>query len=220
MPASRGRLQGDHRRRLLGPAAAVTLVVAAVTADLAAAPAAPRDHPKPAAVPYRWQLLFEAGDLRLYTDPTDQQVYWYFTYKVTNRTGDVQLWAPKLSLFTDGGEILDAGRDVPNQVTEDILDLLGNPFLEDQNMIIGNIQHGRENAKEGLVVWPAREHDVNRVSIFVAGISGETVPVRNPLTGEIVVLRKTLQRDYIVRGRLLASTIDPIEFVEQRWIMR
>jgi hypothetical protein len=50
-----------------------------------------QSHPTPAGVPYRWELIFEPGKLRLYIDPIDQQPYWYFTYKVTNRTGKVRV---------------------------------------------------------------------------------------------------------------------------------
>ena len=177
-------------------------------------------HPKPAEVPYRWELIFDAGDLRMYTDPIEQQPYWYMTYKVTNRTGKVQVWAPSIALFTDTGHLEQAGREVPNRVTENLLELLQNPLLEDQNSIIGDILHGREHAKEGLVVWPARSMKVNKMSVFTAGISGETARVRNPITREEQILRKTLQRDYLIRGNAAAIGPDAVELLEETWIMR
>lgn len=177
-------------------------------------------YPKPASVPYRWELTFEPGDLRLYRDPSTGDHYWYFTYMVTNRTGKDQVWAPKLVLFTDGGEILDAGKNVPTRVTEDLLALLGNDLLEDQNEVIGDLLQGRENAKEGLVVWPARSLNVNQLSLFVAGISGEVARVKNPLTNAEVTLQKTLQRDYLIPGDMLARGSKPIDLVEQRWVLR
>jgi hypothetical protein len=176
--------------------------------------------PKPAPVPYRWELNFEAGPLRLYVDPVEGKPYWYFTYTVTNRTGKDQLWAPKLILYTDGGEILDSGRDVPMRVTEDLLDLLGNQFLEDQNTVLGEILQGREHAKEGLAVWPANTAKVTELSLFISGISGETARVKNPVTGDEVTLRKTLQRDYIVPGSPLARGSEPLDLVQETWVMR
>lgn len=176
--------------------------------------------PKPAPVPFRWELNFQSGPLRLYVDDETGDSYWYFTYTVTNRTGKDQLWAPSLVLFTDAGEILHAGRDVPSRVTDDLLDLLGNEFLEDQNQIIGDILQGREHAKEGLVVWRPRNLNVNELSVFIAGISGETARVKNPITGQEVILRKTLQRDYLVRGNASARGSEPIELVEEQWILR
>jgi hypothetical protein len=177
-------------------------------------------YPKPAAVPYRWELTFEPGDLRLYVDESTGDSYWYFTYTVTNRTDKDQLWAPKLTLMTDEGEILDAGKGVPTRVTEDLLELLNNPLLEDQNEVIGDIFRGRENAKEGLVVWPARNLTVNQMSLFIAGISGETARVKNPVTHEEVILRKTLQRDYLIPGDSTARGSKPIDLESEGWIMR
>ena len=52
-------------------------------------------YPKPASVPYRWELDFEPGELRLWVDTAGESAaYWYFNYKVTNRTGRDQVWAP------------------------------------------------------------------------------------------------------------------------------
>jgi hypothetical protein len=177
-------------------------------------------YPKPAPVPPRWELEFKPGELRLYVDPNEGQTYWYFTYMVTNRTGRDQVWAPVFDLFTDAGEILRSGREVPSRVAADIKELLGNEFLEHQNEIIGDIYHGRDHAKEGLVVWPARRTDVNEISLFIAGTSGETAVVVNPLTGERVLLRKTLQRDYLIPGDALPRGSKPVELKTQHWVMR
>lgn len=178
-------------------------------------------YPTPAAVPYRWELAFEPGPLRLYVDSaSNSDVYWYFTYKITNRTGRDQVWAPSLTLFTDLGEIMQSGRGVPANVVDAIDDLLGNELLETQNEIIGDIHHGKEHAKEGIAVWPALGTDINEISLFIAGISGETARITNPLTNEDVLLRKTLQRDYLIRGDALARGSKPIELIRQEWILR
>jgi hypothetical protein len=200
-------------RRLL-PTRLAPLLVLLVVAGTALA------YPKPASVPYRWELDFEPGKLRMYTDPMDGRMYWYFTYKVTNRTGSDQLWAPGFVLYTDTGEILESGRGVPTRVTESLIRLLGNDLLEVQNEIIGDIFQGPEYAKDGIVVWPAARTDVNEMALFAAGISGETARVRNPLTDEEVILRKTLQRDYLIRGDATARGSEPIELVDQSWVLR
>ena len=197
------------RFRFAAVAAAALMVTAAALA-----------FPKPAPVPYRWELNFDAGPLRMYADPESGQHFWYFTYIVTNRTGRDQLWAPNLTLFTDAGEILPAGKDVPSYVVEDLLELLGNQFLEGQNEIIGDLLQGRENAREGLVIWPARNIGVNEMSLFVSGISGETARVKNPITQSDIVLRKSLQRDYLIRGDATARGSEPIEVVSEQWILR
>ncbi len=200
------------QRRVIPVAGAVLAVLVAIGSALA--------YPKPAPTPPRWELEFEPGDLRLYVDPVDDQAYWYFVYAVTNRSGREQIWAPSFILFTDAGEIIASGRNVSSRVASDLKELLGNELLENQNEIIGEIFHGREHAKEGLVVWRARSLDVNQISMFVAGISGETVPVNDPITGNVVVLRKTLHRDYLVPGDVLPRGSAPIELADQRWVMR
>ena len=177
-------------------------------------------YPKPAPIPPRWELEYQPGELRLYVDPVDDQCYWYFVYQVTNRTGRDRIWAPSFTLYTDAGEIIASGRGVSSRVASDLQDLLGNELLENQNEIIGEIFHGREHAREGLVIWPARSLDVNQISMFVAGISGETTRVDDPVTGEVVVLRKSLQRDYLVPGDVLPRGSTPIDLVDQRWVMR
>ncbi len=199
-------------RRTMRAALATLVVLLAISSALA--------YPRPAAVAPRWELEFASGDLRLYVDPDGGGSYWYFTYMVTNRTGRDQVWAPTFALFTDAGEILPSGRGAPRRVAADIKTLLGNEFLEHQNEIIGEIFHGRDHAKEGLVVWPARELEVNELSMFIAGTSGETASVINPITGERVLLRKTLQRDYLIPGEAIARGAKPVELRSQRWVMR
>lgn len=176
--------------------------------------------PEPATVPYRWELRFTPGPFRLYTDPIDNVSYWYFTYTVTNLTGQDQIWAPSFVLYTDVGEILPSGRGVPTRAEESIRDLLGNPLLETQQEVIGDIFQGRENERDALVVWPARNTNVNEISMFIGGLSGETAGVVHPVTGGMTILRKTLERDYLIPGSALARGSKPIELVADRWIFR
>ena len=130
------------------------------------------------------------------------------------------MWAPRFTLFTDAGEIMISGRDVQSRVTEDLLELLGNELLESQNESIGDLLQGSEHARDGLVVWPARDTSVNEMKMFVRGLSGESARIKNPATAEEVVLYKTLQRDYLVPGDALARGNDPIGLVSERWILR
>ncbi len=191
-----------------------TLVLAAALCLLGAS------HPTPAAVPYRWELDFEPGELRLFVDAAEGRAYWFFTYKVVNNTGKDRVWAPSFVLYTDQGEILKSGDEVPSAITSELLALMGNVLLENQFQVIGDIKVGEENAKEGLVVWAAGDTDITELRLFIGGISGETARVQNPVTGESVVLRKTLQRTYLIPGDPLARGTDPIDLTAQEWIMR
>jgi hypothetical protein len=206
------RVPAATSRAGLGTAALSVLVLAAIAiAD---------SYPKPAASPSRWELRFQPGELRLHTDPVENKTYWFFDYMIINRTGRDQVWAPSFVLFTDGGEIMRSGEGVPLRVTREIMDLIGNDFLQHQYEIIGEIHHGIEHAREGIVVWPARKLNVTEISLFIGGISGETAHVQNPLNGETVLLRKTLQRDYLIPGDPAARGRRPARFVEERWIFR
>lgn len=201
--------QSFWRRRLLCAVALLQLATVAVAAG----------YPKPAPVPRSWELDFDPGDLRLYLDSTGD-AYWYFTYVVTNNTGADRIWAPQFTLLTDTGEILDSGDEVPTFVTDKIMDLLGNELLEQQNQIIGDLHQGEEHARDGLVIWPAEKLTVNELTLFISGISGETARVQNPTTNETKVLRKTLQRDYLIPGSAAGRGSDPVDLVSESWILR
>ena len=177
-------------------------------------------YPVPAGVPSRWELDFRPGELRLYHDRVDSQYYWYFSYSVTNRTGEDQTWAPTFVLFHDGGEILNSGIGVPAHVTEAMMDMFASPFVENQYEIIGEILQGREHMKEGVVFWPARNFEITEMSLFIGGISGETARIAKPLTGEELLLRKTLQRNYLIPGNAAARGSRPVELIEQTWVFR
>jgi hypothetical protein len=203
---------------MLRRAAARWIATAALTLA-AALPAIAAAYPKPAAIPFRWQLDFDAGDLRLYSDPAGGS-YWYFTYTITNTTGKERIWAPSLVLFTDAGEILASGTGVPSRVEESIRDLIGNELLERQSEIIGEVLVGAEHARDGLAVWPAATLDVNEIALFVGGLSGETARVTDPTTGQSHILRKTLHRSYLIRGDALSRRSKAIELVGETWILR
>ena len=50
------------------------------------------------------------------------------------------------------------------------------------------------------MVWPVTDIESNDLTIFLTGLSNATERVPHPVTGEEVVLRKTLRLDYHVPG--------------------
>jgi len=211
----------SHQRRPTGRRLAGVLAVAALVVVLV-----PGFEPvssayiKPSPVPLRWELDFEPRDLRLHYDRSTDRFFWYFTYQVTNNTGADRVWAPSFVLFTDDGRIQRSGEGGPAAATESLLDLLGNELMETQNEVIGDLKQGPEHAREGLVIWPARDLEVTELSLFIAGISGETARIINGMTGEPVILRKTMHRSYLVPGDAAARGTEPVDLVDQRWVMR
>jgi hypothetical protein len=190
---------------------------AAMTAMTAMSP------PEPEPIPRRWQLDIDVGPLRVATfDVKDQgrQAYFYLTYTVTNNSGEDLLFAPSFELAMDH-QVLRSGRQIPLEVTKKLLDQTQIPQIEDQISIIGQLLQGKENAKHGLVVWPANELATLDLTLYAAGFSGETATVERPDNKEKVVLRKTLMVRYASPGDLSQNGQDPIPTAEpSRWIMR
>jgi hypothetical protein len=183
--------------------------------------------PEPDPIPRRWQLDVEVGPLRVASvdvPGVGPRSYYYLTYTVTNRSGQDLLFAPAWDLATDDGELIRSGRDVPASVTRELLDRLGDPLLQDQISILGMLLQGPENARDGLVIWPANDLGVAEIAIFGAGFSGETRNIRtlNARTGEPMTytLRKTLMLRYRPSGDILTDRPDEVPQTERRWIMR
>lgn len=168
-----------------------------------------------------WQLDFYPGDLRLYTDPESGKNYWYFTYKVVNRTGQDRWWAPKMELFEDHGRIRRSGKDISSITVKRIEALIGNKLIEDQYQIIGEIHQGEANAKEGFVVWSAEPVTATELHIFVRGMSSEFKKVPNPNgSGEDITMHKTMKRDYRISGDAVARGSTPVDCEQTEWLLR
>jgi len=190
-----GSIMGTAARRLLN--AGLGLVLAIGLASQATAPAIAA---APTAASQAWTIDFKPGPLMLYYDPETARTYRYFTYRVTNRTGGDRMFAPRIELFTDKGEILQSGKGVSSEVTKRLRILLNDPLLEDENQILGDLLQGKEHAKDGLVIWRGSDMASNDLTIFVTGLSNDTIRVPHPVEDEEVLLRKTLRLDYQIPG--------------------
>jgi hypothetical protein len=177
--------------------------------------------PEPDPVPRRWQLDIETGPLRcavVDVPGVGPRSYFYLTYRVTNNSGEDLLFAPSFELATQE-EVLRSGRNVPLEVTRTLLQSCQNEFLQDQIGIIGQLLQGKENARDGIVIWPANDLNVEDVAIYAAGFSGETATVIAPDTKQKFILRKTLMLRYKVSGELNPRGAIPLA-EPPRWIMR
>ena len=209
----------------LGRALAAFAIVFSGAAMLGAAP-------QPSVLARSWDLDFRPGELRVITltgEGGADKHYYYMTFLVTNLTGEERFFAPIFELTTDRGEIMLAGRGVSRQVTQEILERLRNPLLEQQFQLIGPLQEGEEFGREGLLIWPVGRQDINEVSVYAIGLSGEsqTIRTRDAETGEIkeIVLRKTMMLRHDLPGELAderASRVagKTLPRTEQRWILR
>lgn len=200
------------------------LAMSAAVVTLGASLAAMAPEPDP--IPRRWQLAVEAGALRVASVEVQGEgtkAFYFMTYKVTNTTDQDLLFTPSFELGTDEGEVLRSGRNVPTQVTKDIMDRLDSPFIQDQTSIVGVLPQGEANAKEGVVIWPVNDLHVNEVTIYGAGFSGETRAVEyKNAKGETekALLRKTLMLRYQTPGEIRDMAGRSLELTEKQWIMR
>lgn len=203
-------------------------LLAALLAVLAAflVPAGPRATaaPEPEAIPRRWELRVEPGPLRCMNltlpGQTAPRAFFYFTFKATNLSGQDLYFAPSFDLALSDGTVLRSGRDVPADAVDAIMAYIDQPFLREEIDLQGQFLQGPENAKEGLVVWPAPTLKATDATIYMAGFSGETKSIRRPDTGKTHILRKTLMLRHEISGEIDPTLNSTLTRAAQRWILR
>lgn len=206
----------------------VLLVVLALIAVPAGMERQAVAYPQPALATRAWQLEFTYSEPRAIAVKDlagEQRWYWYMPYKVVNHTGAEQLYIPEITVASDEGHILVAGKGVPVGVFDAIKTALRNNLLLSPVEVTGQILQGGDYVKESVAVWPDFDKPVSRVSIFFNGLSGETarIPVpdlENPGTTREVLVSKQLMVEYAFLSRPKTPQGQTIEKVRERWIMR
>ncbi len=197
------------------------VMLSAVVAGLSVSAAA---APQPDAIPSRWEFDLRPGPLRITTvsvDGEEPRAYFYMPYYVENNSGEDRFLAPRFELATEEGEIIRSGGSaVPREVVRTLIARFRNQLLEDEISMLGPILQGPENAREGLVIWPAGDLTVDEVTIYASGFSGETKQFVRPDTGETVVLRKTRMLRHATPGNIDPTSDQPFRRTVDRWIMR
>lgn len=180
--------------------------------------------PEPDVVSGSWQLSVKYAAPRVISVrlPTEDhaRLYWYMTYTVTNETGEDQMFIPDLWLLTDGGDLMQANRGVAPTVFKSIKTYLDNPLLESPTQIVGKILQGKDNARDGVAIWPVPDHDVDMLRIFFGGLSGEVHEVTDANTGEKHLLRKTLMVEFQTPGDRAHLAGKPYLKKKQDWVVR
>lgn len=204
---------------LMMPVVLALTVAAAVTL-----PTTPKAYgfPEPSSAPESWQFDFTYSKPAVIAVKTIDGVkwFWYITYKVENNTGEDRLFIPEIVMSTDQGDIAVAGKNVPAGVFDAIKQSLGNKLLESPVRVVGRLLQGEDNARESVAIWPAFDHDIDEMSIFISGIDGETEVIKHPLTGDNVTVVKTLMASYNLPGtggRLQEQAVVPHG---ETWVMR
>lgn len=179
--------------------------------------------PEPSPYPKTWELKFEhSTPKRIVVNlPTTNvpQAYWYMTYTVTNNTDQEQLFLPVFELVTREGKIVRNDKNIPQVVFDRIKGIEGIKFLENAIKIGGQLRLGEDEAKDGVAIWPEVDPRMGHFSVYVQGLSGETATVKGP-DGKDVILRKTLQLNYLIRGDEVYPGEDEVNEEPQKWVMR
>lgn len=196
--------------------------LAAVCLFLSDRPAAA--FPEPNVVTTSWQLEFKhehprAMQVRL-PGEQDPRTYWYMVYTVTNNSGEEQNFVPVITLLSDAGDFVSAQKGIPPVVFTTLKQRLRNPLLTNPTQVVGRILQGADNAIDGVAIWSMPDHDVNHVSIFFEGLSGETHVIKDPRTGDDKLLRKTLHLQYDTPGSVERQPEKPWIFNDLRWVVR
>ena len=196
--------------------------------------------PRPAELAMAWQLDFESEPPRAVqiTLPGQAQptTFWYVRYRVTNHTGEDQIFVPEFMLYTDTGDLMRAGRRVPTAAFDAIKKILNNPLLREMTDMTGKLLQGDDNAKEGLAIWPDMAEGVGRFKVFIGGLSGESAEVNLPVpitvtrmdyngkmetvTKDKAVLSKTLELSFSVPGEAAGRIRTPVKLLDRKWVMR
>jgi hypothetical protein len=190
---------------------------------LATVATAAEPYPKPSLYPKTWQLDFDHGKPTRVVVQTPgaavPRAYWYMTYTVTNNTDKEQLFLPSFELATEDGKLVRNDVNISQAVFNEIKKREGIRYLETAAQIGGELRLGPDQAKDGVAIWPEPTPEMGQFSVFVTGLSGEHATVKGP-DDKPVILRKTLQLNYLIRGDEVYPGEDEVNENPQEWIMR
>jgi hypothetical protein len=203
----------------------------------ATAQAAP-DFPKPSPYPISWELKFTHGMPKriVVSVPTSPSplAYWYMTYTVTNDGDREQNFLPQFEMLTDNGHVIRSDVNIPQRVFDAIKNAEHDKYLESMSSVTGQIRLGEAEARDSVAIWPESLPRMGHFSIFITGLSGEAVMLKL-VNGDyqkvdqaddmknlkdLVILRKTLQLNFFIRGDEVYPGEDEVNQKDEEWIMR
>ncbi|MFA5252453.1 MAG: hypothetical protein WC454_07700, partial [Phycisphaerae bacterium] len=156
------------------------------------------------------------------------QRYWYTILTLTNKSGkDVEFY-PVVELVTDTLQVVGAIKGTSAVLFEKIKNRHQGkyPFLQLLENTGDKILQGQDNTVDVAVIWPDFDPNAKNVSIFITGLSNETVAVDHPTDKDKdgnpvkIYLRKTLQLDYSIAGDPKFRSGQKLKFENKTWVMR
>jgi hypothetical protein len=209
--------------RLMMACVALVGLVLQLGAATTAPSAAVDSFPKPSPYPKSWELKFEHSDPKRVVVQAETssvpKAYWYITYTVTNETDREQLFLPQFDLVTKDGKVIRSDKNIAKKAFDTIKSNEGNPLMVNHALIGGQLRLGIDEAKDGVAIWEEPDPEMGNFSVFISGMSGETATVKGP-DGKPVILRKTLQLNYLIRGDAQTTGQGEVVKQSQDWVMR
>ncbi len=163
---------------------------------------------------------------------SDFGAYWYLLYTVTNESGREVEFYPSFEIVTDALGVVTGGEGIHPRVYEAVDERHRRvyPFFVDPARMVGAIRQGADNAKTSAIAFPPLDPEVNRFTLYVGGLSGEIVKVRNwgfdpgqeesESNARSFLLRKTLAITYDIPGDRRTQPIAKPVRVKEEWVMR
>jgi hypothetical protein len=160
--------------------------------------------------------------------------YWYMTFTVTNNTTEEQRFLPVFEMLTNDSTLIRSDKEIPAGVYDEIKKRERRRTLEPMEKIAGRLLIGEDQARDGVSIWPEPSPRMGTFHIFVGGLSGETVIMKNgeeitikdwtKVTDDekkkLTTLRKTLDLTYQIPGDEIKPEEDVINVVGEEWVMR
>jgi hypothetical protein len=214
------------------------LILTSLLLSIATIVRAAADFPKPSPYPLSWELKFTHGTPKRIVVSVPNSIsplaYWYMTYTVTNNGDKEQNFLPQFELLTDNGKLIRSDVNIPQGVFNAIKAAEHDKYLEPVSSVTGQIRLGEAEARDSVAIWPESLPRMGHFSIFVTGLSGEAVMLKM-IDGkyqkvdqaddmknlkDLVILRKTLQLNFHIRGDEVYPGEDEVNTTGEEWIMR
>ena len=155
--------------------------------------------------------------------------FWYITLTLTNNSGlgDADFY-PSCALVTDTFQVVKAGEEITDIVFEKLKVIHQGkyPLLESIEHVGNKILEGVDNTRDVAVIFPDFDPDAKNVTLFVSGLSNETVALDHPSKKDAdgnpvkIYLRKTLALEYSIAGDKALRDTAKLVLKDKKWVMR
>ena len=175
--------------------------------------------PKASPVPKSWNLTFHFSDPQrinvVVPGHQQPQTHWYLLYTVVNDSGREVEFYPRFEFMAGTGQRFNNEIGVSPVVFEAIKKRHAktHPFLQSQTEIIGRLLQSADQAKDGVAIWPDFSAISDKFTIYVSGLSGDSMLVPNP--GYNPDQPQTVQ-EKLADGTTIPCVVNPRKFTLHR----